>query len=322
MIVNTTTVSGAPSAFVPKAKNITIAIEAFRHLQQTPNTPPPSADGVYNYDEAVYKANGFDPTANPNEVFLVEATPGAGPSLDLRPKATPGAAQNSGGIGAPSMAANAITRATGPVGGSTAPGSPIMTKQFSPTDYFGAKPDANGTPDPGSFFSTMKLFGFLQLSYILDAIGLGTDGSSFMPKSVTQDISKAEEILSKAVQIYGLLSSLLGDDSGTAGQIGQVLKQLENDIDQFAQIAQGIPAAGTPGSTPGLSTQAGAPFTNAQMQEAAWRQSAATQAQYLIKGYVADLVNIWKKGEKVYNDIAGPDGPDFDSLISYDFFAN
>ena len=295
-------------SLVPVAKNITLAVEAFRHLQQTQNKAPPNADGIYNYDTVTYAPNGFDPTANPHEVFLTEAFPGSGPALDLTPSGGSGA--NSGGLAAPGMAANALTRAAGPVGGTTGPGAPMMKGSFDPNDYFGGKSQSGA---PNGFLDSITLFGFLKLKWILDLIGGG--GSSFMPKSVTQDISKAEEFLEKAVQIYGLLAHFIGDDSGSAGQISQILDQVTSDINAYAQLAQGIVPQGTTGATPGLSSNPGAPLTNAQMQEAAWMQSAATQAQYLIQGYFDQLKTIYEDGKAVYGDITALN---FENLVSLD----
>src|SRR5207244_9428677 len=130
----------------------------------------------------------------------------------------PGASATGGGLAAPAMAANAITRSTGPVGAQDK--SKLATKGVDAANYFGGSSNAlpqvpPSPPDPhdlnntGSFFDTMTLFGFLKLKWILELVGLDPE---HMPKSVSQDIGKAEQLLAGAVQIYGLIDRLAGDD--------------------------------------------------------------------------------------------------------------
>ncbi len=282
----TTGVAVAPTTLVPMASNLVVAVEAIRHLQTSPANGSPPVDSTFQYDSVNYAANGFDPTKNPHEIFLVQAG-GATPTPTLSFVGSP----NSGGLVAPALTANALSRSAGPMSGSTGSGSALATGAFHPPDYF------------GSFLSTIQLFGFVPLGGIIQAVENGVSGlaSQYMPKSVTKDLSNAEAFLEKAVGLFNLLESVVGGSSGT-GQATQILTQLAGDIGSFGQLAQGIvPSGGV--ALGGLSIADGAPMTNAQMQAAAWLQSAATQAQELIQSYLTTLTNAWNDAKAVVTDV-------------------
>ena len=318
-----TTSAPTPAGLVPIASNITLAVEALRHLQTSPSGGTPNVDAVFNYDTLIYAANGFDAKANPNQIFLVEATAGQVPSLNF--SSTGAAASNSGGLVAPAFGANALSRSQGPMAGDTTKAtSALMSGAFHPTEYFGAPaqnippapplPPGQAAPSPG-FLDHIKLFGFIPLAGIISAVesGLSDLASDFMPKSVTQELSNAEAFLQKAVMLYGVISSAVGGGDPTSGQIAQVLTQVTQDINQYTQLAQGLfPGGSASSNIPNFTSSPGAPLTNAEMQAAAWLASAATQAQSIIQKWEADLGDVYTAAVGIYNDVVALD---FETLL-------
>ena len=314
-----TSITSNPTAaqIVPMAQSMQIAVEAVAHLQSTPQgTPPPTASTgatAYDYDLVCYQPYGFDTSKNPNELFLTltnGTVTGTGPTVDF----TKNPAQ-SGGLATPAITANALSRSNGIVSGTVqkapAPGapaggapptntSPLYSGGLSPTDIFNTSPP--------------ELFGFVPLTSIIS--GLEGLCSQFMPKAVTKELSNAEAFLEEAIGLYNLISNLASsstdDSGGQASIITSILNQVAQDLQTYSTLAQGgVPQGGTIAG--GTSYAEGAPMTNAQMQAAAWLQSAATQAQLLLQQYQAALVTIAGDAVWVFKDITALD---FDYLFS------
>ena len=119
-----------------------------------------------------------------------------------------------------------------------------------------------------------------------------------MPQTVTKDQLAAEDFLERALRLHGLVTSL-GDTSSSA-EIPTILQQVHNDLVTYSHTAQGNP----PDAGDGV---AQAPLTSAQMQDAAWYGSGATQADMIIRQFSYRLSHapIKTDAQTLYVDITG-----------------
>jgi hypothetical protein len=142
-----------------------------------------------------------------------------------------------------------------------------------------------------------------------------------MPKPVTKELSDAENFLERAMSLQHMITRL-GDTSNSA-PIMLVLQQVREDLTMYSQIASGraLPSADG-GATPvAAGTQPTQPTKEErdQMQDAAWMQSGATQANVFIRQFLNGLSTspITTDAQAVYADILGDStGLHADKLIS------
>jgi len=135
-----------------------------------------------------------------------------------------------------------------------------------------------------------------------------------MPKAGTKELSDAEHFLERAMSLRDLITGL--GDSSSSSPIMTILQQVQEDLSTYGQIASGRGAGGT------SSVAQGAPLTSAQMkqlQDAAWLQSGATQADGSIRQFLSGLSTspITTNAQAVYTDITGDGaGLHLDKVIS------
>jgi hypothetical protein len=118
----------------------------------------------------------------------------------------------------------------------------------------------------------------------------------------TKELSDAEDFLGRAMSLHDLVTRL--GDSSSSSPLMTIQQRVREDMSTYGRIKQGQGADGT--SVVGQ----GAPPTNAQMQQmqdAAWMQSGATQADVIIRQFSFALSKspITTDAQAVYTDIAG-----------------
>jgi len=115
-----------------------------------------------------------------------------------------------------------------------------------------------------------------------------------VPKPVSKELSEGEDFLGRVMSLDDLVLRL--GDTSNSSRLAMVQQRVKDDLWTYSHIAQGQ----------GTDAQ-GQPLTNTQMQDAAWMQSGATQAQVLIHGFAHALSNapISLDAQKVRSDIAG-----------------
>ena len=264
------------ATMVPWMKSIQLAIEAVRHLPTSTQNAPgtANADAIFDYDQNTYGPNGFNTSSNPHEVFLTLTSPLSGqsaPNINFT-----GDSSKSGGLVAPAMAISGLSRAHGTVSGSTAPGSNLYTGGLDPNDFF-------------SGFNPM-LFGFVPLKSIIQTVTSGA--AQFLPKTVTQEIASAEAFLQKAMALYQTIQNAVN-------RATEIATQIQNDINSYGQLAQGIVPPNQP------------PITAAQKAAAAAAQQAAQTALKMVQdttnGFVAQLTAIVNDGAALADDVTSFD---------------
>jgi hypothetical protein len=125
-----------------------------------------------------------------------------------------------------------------------------------------------------------------------------------MPKGATKEQSHAGEFLVRAMSLHDLVTRLA--DTSSSAQMKTTEQQVQEDLLSYARRAQGeVPPDA-------------APATDAQMQHAAWLQSGAAQAQWLIRAFAEGISNapITTDTQKVQADIRGDGaGVQLDTVI-------
>jgi len=256
---------GSTVPVVPSASAITISIDAVRHLTTSTatGTGTPNSTAIVNYDTTVYKLQGFDPTSNPNEVFFTlvagQANP---PSLVFS-----GDASTSGALVTPDMGITALSRATGPMGGSKA----LFSSTFSSDFFQGFDP---------------KLFGFVPLTSIIQPTAL-------LPKIVSQEISNAEAFLQRATALYQTVET-------ASAQVQALVTQAAGDAAAFATLASG----GDKDDAGIAINGGGTPLTQAEAAAYLAASVAATSAQTTLQGYVTTFQNLVVAASTAANDVA------------------
>jgi hypothetical protein len=149
-----------------------------------------------------------------------------------------------------------------------------------------------------------------------DDCGANHAGGLCVPKAVNKELSDGETFLERAMSLRDLITSL--GDTSSASPMKTILQQVRKDISTYSQIAQGRFAGADAGSGADSGAQE-PPFTRQQMQDAAWMQSGATQADMLIQQLAHRLSNapITTDAQKVHADILGDStGPHLDQVVS------
>lgn len=126
-----------------------------------------------------------------------------------------------------------------------------------------------------------------------DECATSDTGGLCMPAATTKDLSDAEELLARAMTLQSLIAGQSA--SSSAARLKAILQQVQDDMSTYGRQAQGeVP-------------QGDAPATNAQMQHAAWLQSGATQAKWIIGEFSHRLAHspVTADAQKVYADIMG-----------------
>jgi len=115
-----------------------------------------------------------------------------------------------------------------------------------------------------------------------------------VPKALTKEQSDAEDFLGQAMSLGDLVTRL--GDSSSLSRLATIQQRVRDDMTTYSQRAQGR------GADP-----QGAPLTNAQMQDAAWMQSGATQADMLIRQFAHALSKspITTDAQAIQTDITG-----------------
>jgi hypothetical protein len=124
-------------------------------------------------------------------------------------------------------------------------------------------------------------------------------GGLCMPKAETRELSDAEDFLGRAMSLRDLVTRL--GDSSSSSRLGTIQRRVRDDMSMYGRIASGRGADGKGG------VGQEAPLTNEQMQDAAWMQSGATQADALVRQFSVALSRapITTDAEKVHTDITG-----------------
>jgi hypothetical protein len=148
--------------------------------------------------------------------------------------------------------------------------------------------------------------------------GVNHTGGLCVPKGATKELADGEDFLARAMSLHDLVTRL--GDKSSAGEIPTILQQVQADMSMYSQIAQGnIPSGADDG---GASAVPGAQATSAQMntmQDAAWMQSGATQADMVIRQLLFHFsaAPITADAQKVYADITDDRaGLHLDTVIS------
>ncbi len=117
-----------------------------------------------------------------------------------------------------------------------------------------------------------------------------------MPKAGTKEQSDAEDFLGRAMSLRDLITRL--GDSSSSSRLMTIQQRVREDMSTYGRLASGRGADGT---------SQGAPLTNQQMQDAAWMQSGATQADEIIRqfSFALSKAPITTDAETVYADITG-----------------
>ena len=115
-----------------------------------------------------------------------------------------------------------------------------------------------------------------------------------VPKALTKEHSDAGNFLGRAMSLDDLVISL--GDSSSLSRLATIRQRVREDMTTYGHLAQGR------GTDP-----QGAPLTNAQMQDAAWMQSGATQADMLIRQFAHALSKspITTDAQAIQTDITG-----------------
>jgi hypothetical protein len=135
-----------------------------------------------------------------------------------------------------------------------------------------------------------------------------------MPRARTKELSDAEDFLGRALSLHQLIIRL--GDSSRSSPLTTIQQRVREDMTTYGRLKQGGDADGTSG------VAQAAPLTSAQMQQmqdAAWMQSGATQADWSIRGFSHALSAspLTTDAQKVYVDITGDSaGLHLDQLIS------
>ena len=153
-----------------------------------------------------------------------------------------------------------------------------------------------------------------------DDCDVNHSGALCMPTAVTKEQSDAEDFLGRAMRLHKLIISL--GDSSSSSPIKTILQQVREDLSTYSQIAQGRVPSGADAGGGTRSVAEGAPLTTAQMQrmqDAAWMQSGATQADMIIRQFLNSLSTspITTDARNVYTDVTGDSaGLHLDKVIS------
>jgi hypothetical protein len=152
-----------------------------------------------------------------------------------------------------------------------------------------------------------------------DDCGANHAGGLCVPKAVNKELTDGETFLERVMSLHDLITSL-GDTSSSA-PMNTILQQVRKDLSTYSEIAQGRVPGAEAGSGGGSGAQEPR-FTREQleqMQDAAWMQSGATQADMLIQQLANRLSNapITTDAQKIHADILGDStGPHLDQLVS------
>jgi hypothetical protein len=122
----------------------------------------------------------------------------------------------------------------------------------------------------------------------------GANRGLCVPKAPTKEQSDAEDFLGRAMSLDDLVTSL--GDSSSSSRLATIEQRVREDMTTYGHLAQGR----------GTNNQ-GAPLTNAEMQDAAWMQSGATQADMLIRQFAHALSKspITTDAQAIQTDITG-----------------
>ena len=115
----------------------------------------------------------------------------------------------------------------------------------------------------------------------------------------------AEDFLSRAMSLDNLITRL--GDTSSSSPIPAILEQVHEDLVMYSQISRGnVPPGASAAGVTGV-VAPGSPLTNEQMQDAAWMQSGATQAEVIIRQFLFALSKspITTDAQKIYADITG-----------------
>jgi hypothetical protein len=138
-----------------------------------------------------------------------------------------------------------------------------------------------------------------------DDCGADHAGGLCLPKASTKELSDAEDFLGRAMSLDDLVTRL--GDSSSSSRLATIQERVREDMTTYGHLAQGR----------GTDSQ-GAPLTNAQMQDAAWMQSGATQADVLIRQFAHALSKspITTDAQTLQIDITGDSaGLRFDKVV-------
>ncbi len=118
----------------------------------------------------------------------------------------------------------------------------------------------------------------------------------------TKELSDAEDFLGRAMRLHDLITRL--GDSSSSSPLRTIQQRVREDIATYGRLEQGLAADGT------SVVAQGARPTSAQMQEmqdAAWMQSGATQAEWSVGQFSHALSGppITTDAQKVHADITG-----------------
>jgi hypothetical protein len=129
----------------------------------------------------------------------------------------------------------------------------------------------------------------------------------------------ADDFLDRAMSLNDLITRL--GDSSSSSPIMTILQQVREDMTKYGEMKQGRIPGGADGAGGTSFLAQGAPPTREQiqqMQDAAWMQSGATQADWIIRQFLHGLSTapVTTDGQQVYADIAGDSaGPHLDKVI-------
>jgi hypothetical protein len=123
-----------------------------------------------------------------------------------------------------------------------------------------------------------------------------------MPKTGTKELSDAEDFLGRAMSLHDLITRL--GDTSSSSPLVTIEHRVREDMSKYGRRAQGNAGDGT--SAGGQGTR----LTNEQMQDAAWMQSGATQADMIIRqfSFALSRAPITTDAQKVSTDITGDRG--------------
>jgi hypothetical protein len=159
--------------FVPQMANAAVAVEALRGFGNHEGTSDVSF-------HPAYIDNAFDPSLNGAEAILGLKVP---PQIDFSQHS-----DKTGGFMAPNMAVTALSRISGPVGGSNP--ANIASGAFDPSDFF------------SGLLNEAKVFGVFTLDKIIP-IG---DLLNHAPKFITDALNEIDTLLADAHTIENLLT--------------------------------------------------------------------------------------------------------------------
>jgi hypothetical protein len=217
--------------FYPFLDRARISIPSLERLTGT------ARPAVVTYHSA-YRSQGFDPRANPSEIYLSCLSPDVSLELGARGEST-------GGVARPDAPLAAVSRTTGLIGGRLKPPGAVALQRTTTTDaQFDISAAEAGQFDPSQFFKGAKLLGIVPLDLVVKAAGIAAAPKmrelmeiaapdKATAARIAQQLRAAEDAMGKA---YGAADSAI-KEKVTGYEFKSFYPELATSITDFrAQI--------------------------------------------------------------------------------------